>query len=91
AGTDCDDLFLELSHKIRDRFFYSISFDRERSGLHRAYIQEKQQYFIEAGLKIKKWLNLMLRYGHEQISNAGNVKGAEEENRLIAAELAFTF
>ncbi|MBW2312025.1 MAG: hypothetical protein JRF35_13305 [Deltaproteobacteria bacterium] len=91
AGTDSDDLFLELSHKFRDRFFYSISFDRERSGLHRAYIQEKQQYFIEAGLKIKKWLNLMLRYGQEQISNAGNVKGAEEENRLIAAELAFTF
>ena len=30
AGTDSDDLFIELSHTIKDRFFYKVGFDKER-------------------------------------------------------------
>lgn len=91
AGTDSDDLFLELSHKIRDKFFYRLSFDKERSGLSNPYTQEQLQYFLEAGCKITKWLNLTIKYGQEQISNVGNVKGAEEENRLLAGVVSFDF
>jgi len=91
AGTDSDDLFFELSHSIRDSFFYRLSFDRERSGLSQQYTQEKQQYFIEAGWRIKEWLGLSLRYGREEITNAGTVQGAEEENSLIAAEAEMRF
>jgi len=91
AGTDSDDLFFELSHRIRDRFSYKLGFDKERSGLSKPIIQEKQQYFIEAGLKIREWLNLTITYGREEISNAGNVKGAEQENSLIAASVELRF
>jgi len=91
AGTDSDDLFFELSHTINDRFLYKLTFDREKSGLSEEYTQEKQQYFIEAGWRIREWLGLSLRYGREEISNAGNIQGAEEDNSLMAAEVEVRF
>jgi len=91
AGTDSDDLFLELSHNLNDRFSYKLGFDKERSGLSSPNTQEKQQYFIEAGCKITKWLKVTITYGREEISNAGNVKGAEEENNLLAGTVGFNF
>jgi hypothetical protein len=91
AGTDSDDLFLELLHKINDRFSYKLGFDKERSGLSKPTIQEKQQYFIEAGCTINEWLKVTITYGSEEISNVGNVKGAEQENSLISTEVGFRF
>lgn len=91
AGTDSDDLFFELSHKIRDRFFYKLSFDKERNRIHSTFTQEQLQYFLEAGCKLTKWLNLRLKYGQEQISNVGNVKGAEQENSLVTGIVSFDF
>jgi hypothetical protein len=63
AGTDSDDLFFEISHRIRDRFSYKLSFDRERSGLSNPCTQKKLQYFAEAGWKITKWLKVTITYG----------------------------
>jgi hypothetical protein len=91
AGTDSDDLFFELSHRIGDRFSYKLSFDKERSGLSKANIQEKQQYFIEAGCKITAWLKVTITYGREELSNAGNVQGAEQTNSLVAGTVGFDF
>jgi len=91
AGTDSDDLFFEISHKSRDRFSYKLGFDKERSGLSKANTQEKQQYFIEAGCKIRKWLKVTITYGREEISNAGNVEGAEQKNRIVAGMVGLDF
>jgi hypothetical protein len=91
AGTDSDDLFLELAHKIKEGFFYTLSFDRERSGLDKKSVQKKHQYVIEAGYQVKQWLAFRLTVGHEKISNMGNVEGVEEENSLIATEVEFRF
>lgn len=91
ASTDSDDIFIELSHSIKDRFLYKLGFDKERSGISKAYPQEKYQYFIEAGYEFKKWANFMVRYGYEEINNLDNVKDRKEENHFIGAELRFRF
>jgi hypothetical protein len=91
AGTDSDDLFVELSHNIRDRFSYKLNFDQERSGLSNPYTQEQLQYFLEAGCKITKWLKVTITYGREEITNVGNVEGVEEENNFFGTALTFSF
>jgi len=91
AGSDSDDLFIEVSHKIKDIFFYKVSFDKERSGISKANTQEKYQFFFEAGYDFKKWENLSVRYGHEGINNVDNVKGRKEKNNFIGAEIGFRF
>ena len=91
AGTDSDDLFIELSHAIKDKFLYKVGFDKERSGISKAYPEEKYQYFIEAGYDFKKWANIRVRYGYEQIDNLDNVKDSKQENHFIGTELRFRF
>jgi predicted porin len=91
AGTDSDDLFIELSHAIKDKFLYKVGFDKERSGISKAYPEEKYQYFIEAGFDFKKWANVRVRYGYEQIDNLDNVKDSEQENHFVGAEVSFRF
>jgi hypothetical protein len=91
AGPDSDDLFFEISHKIRDTFSLKLSLDRERNGLSNPWTQKKVQYFIEAGWKITKWLNLTITCGHEEITNAGNLEGAEQKNRIVAGMVGFEF
>jgi len=91
AGTDSEDLFIELSHTIKDRFFYTISFDKERNGISNAYTQEKYQYFLEAGYNFKKWSTITLGYSFEEINNVENVKDRKEKNHFIGTELRFRF
>ena len=91
TGTDSDDLFLELSHQINPHFLYKLAFDKERSGLSKQYIQEKQQVFVEATYEFKTWSNLTIRYSYEEIDNVNNVKAAAQENHFIGTELSFRF
>jgi hypothetical protein len=91
AGTDSDDLFIELSHKINDNFFYKVGFDKERNGISKENTQEKYQYFLEAGYDFNKGANLLVRYGYEEIDNLDNVKDRKEENHFIGVELRFRF
>lgn len=91
AGTDSDDLFFELCHQINPNFLYKLGFDREKSGLSKASVQEKNQYFFEAGYGLKEWWNLAVRYAYEEIDNVENVEGATQENHLIGAEVGFRF
>jgi len=91
AGTDSDDLFIELSHTINDSFFYKAGFDKEKSGLTKAYTQEKYQYFLEAGYNFKKWSTIQVEYGYEDINNLDNVKDSKEKNHFIGTEITFRF
>lgn len=91
AGTDSDDLYIELSHTIKDRFFYRVGFDKERSGISKPITQKKYQYFLEAGYDIRRWADLKVRYGYEEIDNLDNVKGVEQENHLVGTALTFRF
>jgi hypothetical protein len=91
AGTDSEDLFIELSYRIKDKFLYRVGFDKERSGIGQANTQEKYQYFIEAGYRFKKWFNLTVRYEHEEINNVDNVKDSAQENQFIGTEMRFRF
>ena len=91
AGTDSGDLFIELSHTIKGRFFYKVGFDKERSGISKEITQKKYQYFLEAGYDIKRWANIAVRYGYEQIDNLDNVEDREQENHFMGMELSFRF
>jgi len=91
SGTDSDDLFIELSHTIKDKFFYKVGFDKERSGISKEITQKKYQYFLEAGYDIKRWANIAVRYGYEEINNIDNVKDREQENHFVGAEVSFRF
>ena len=91
AGTDSNDLFFELSHSIKDRFLYKLSFDKEKSGISKAYTQEKSQYFLEAGYDFTKGATFLVRYGYEEIDNLDNVKDIKEKNHFIGAQLSFRF
>lgn len=91
VGTDSDDLFVELSHTIKDRFSYKVGFDKERSGISKPITQKKHQYFLEAGYDIRRWANLTVRYGYEEINNLDNVKGREQENHFVGTALTLRF
>ena len=91
AGTDSDDLFVELFHQIDPQFSYRLAFDKERSGLSKEYIQEKQQFFLEARYGFKGWSNFTVRYSYEEIDNVANVKDSTQENHFIGAEVSFWF
>jgi len=91
AGSDSDDLFIELSHKIKDNFFYKLGFDKEKSGLSKIYTQEKCQYFLEAGYDFKKWSTVNVEYWYEDINNVDNVKDSKEKNHFIGTEISFRF
>ncbi|MBW1715246.1 MAG: hypothetical protein JRJ77_05370 [Deltaproteobacteria bacterium] len=91
AGTDSDDLFVEFLHQINPQFFYSLAFDKERSGLSKKHIQEKQQFFLEARYEFKGWSNFTVRYAYEEIDNVANVKDSSQENHFIGVELSFRF
>ncbi|UCH07463.1 MAG: hypothetical protein JSV55_00215 [Deltaproteobacteria bacterium] len=91
AGTDSDDVFFELSHEISPDFSCRLGFDRERSGLSKKCVEEKNQYFFEAGYDLKQWWSLGVRYAHEVIDNVENVEGATQKNHLIGVEVGFRF
>jgi hypothetical protein len=91
AGTDSDDIFFELSHKIKDKFTYKIGFDKERNGISKEYVQQKYQYIIEVGYDLTRWLNISMSFGYEEIENVDNVEDRKEENRFIGTEVNFSF
>jgi hypothetical protein len=91
AGTDSDDLFFELCHRINHGFRYTLGFDREKSGLSKQCVQEKNQFFLKAEYELREWWNLAARYAYEAIDNAENVEGATQENHLIGVEVGFRF
>jgi hypothetical protein len=91
AGTDSVDLFIELSQRFNNGFHYKLGFDKEGNGLSFAYVQEKYQYFCEAGFDIKKQSHLTIIYSYEDIDNYMNVKDSKIENHLLGVEFNYTF
>ena len=91
AGTDSDDLFVEFSQILENKFSYKIGFDKERSGIGRTNTQEKYQYFFGTSYDIAKYLNLTVSYSYEEINNYENVKGSEKKNHFIGCRCVFTF
>jgi hypothetical protein len=91
AGTDSDDLFIELSQVFENGFSYKISFDKEKSGISRSNTQEKYQYSLETGYNIAEWSDLAISYSYEEIDNYENKKDNEQKNHLIGIELKCNF
>ena len=92
AGTDSDDLFLELSQDIREKFSYKIGFDRERRLLDSSPDTEtRDRWFIEAECDVAKKVNLTVKYSYEDIDNFSNIKDCTKENHFVGTELTFTF
>ena len=91
AGTDSDDLFIELSHSFNNGFHYKLGFDKEGNGLSYAYVQEKYQYFCEAGYDIKKRSHVTIMYSYEDIDNYMNVKDSKKDSHLLGVEFNHTF
>jgi hypothetical protein len=61
AGTDSDDLFIELSQTLENRFSYKIGFDKERNGISQSNTQRKYQYFLETGYNIASRLDTRMK------------------------------
>jgi len=91
AGTDSDDLFIELSQTSEDKFSYKIGFDKERSGISQPNTQEKYQYFFETGYDITKYLKLAIRYSYEEIDNYENVRDSKQKNHFMGIEFKCDF
>ena len=91
AGTDSDDLFIELAQTLDNKFSYKIGFDKERNGISQSNTQEKYQYFLETGYSIAEWLDLAVRYAYEEISNYENVKDHKQKNHFMGIELKCNF
>ncbi|MBW2559007.1 MAG: capsule assembly Wzi family protein [Deltaproteobacteria bacterium] len=91
AGSDSDDLFVELSQTFENSFSYKIGFDKERNGISQTNIQEKYQYFLETGYDIDDRVDLTLRYAYEEINNSENIKDNKQKNHFIGIELEYDF
>lgn len=91
AGTDSDDLFVELSQVLENKFSYKIGFDRERGGISQTNPQEKYQYFFETNYDIAKHLNLAVSYSYEEINNYENVKDRKQNNHFLGMEVTCDF
>lgn len=91
AGTDSDDLFIELSQRFNNGFHYKVGFDKEGNGLSYAYPQEKYQYFCEAGFNIKQRSHFTVMYSYEDIDHYMNVNDSKKENHFLAVEFDYTF
>jgi hypothetical protein len=91
AGSDSEDLFIELSQKFENSFSCKIGFDKERNGISQASTQEKYQYFLETGYDIKDCFDVTLRYAYEEIDNFENQAGDNQKNHFIGIELKYDF
>jgi len=91
AGTDSDDFFLGLSHRLTDRFTYEIGFDMERNGISKAYTQKKQQYFLEADVTISKLFKLTLKYAYETMDNYENIQDRKQDNHYLGTTITLDF
>jgi hypothetical protein len=91
AGSDAEDFFVEWSQNF-EKFFYKLSFDRERSGIQsQIYTQSKNQYSGEIGYRINSYSSITLRYAYEEITNLGNVRDEQQRNHFFGAEAAIYF
>jgi hypothetical protein len=91
AGTDSDDLFIELFQTLENKFSYKIGFDKERSGISESDTQEKYQYFFETGYDITKYLKLAVSYSYEEVNNYENGKDSKQKNHFMGIEFKCDF
>lgn len=91
AGTDSDDIFVEWSQDI-EKFFYKLSFDRERSGIQTTiYPQIKNQYLGELGYRYNENAKFTLQYAYEEIKNLGYVQNQRQKNHFLGMTADFYF
>jgi len=91
AGTDSDDIFVEWSQDI-EKFFYKLSYDRERSGVKtQNYTQFKNQYFAELGYRYNDNIKIALQYAYEEIKNPGYVQDKRQKNHFLGTTVNFDF
>ena len=91
AGGDAEDIFVQWSQNI-DKFFYKLSFDRERSGIHtKLYQQSKDQYLGELGYRFNDNTKITLQYAYEEIKNLEYVQDQRHTNHFIGMAVAINF
>lgn len=91
AGSDSDDIFVEWSHDI-EKFFYKLSFDRERSGIRtQIYTQSKNQYSGELGYRYNNNAKFTLQYAYEEIINLGYVQDKRQKNHFLGMTVDLYF
>jgi len=91
AGTDSDDIFVQWSQDF-ERYFYKVSFDRERSGIGtKSFVQTKNQYAGELGYHFNDNIKATLQYAYEDIKNAGYVQDLNEKNHFFGTTVSFDF
>ena len=91
AGSDAEDIFIEWSQSF-DKFFYTLGFDRERSGIQtKPFPQFKNQYIGKMGWRFNPNAGITLQYAHEEIKNAGNVQNQSQRNHFLGVEAAIYF
>jgi len=91
AGNDADDLFFEWSQDF-EKFFYKLSFDRERSGIEtQDHSQEKNQYAGEIGYRFNTHSDIKLSYAYEEVDNVGYVRDERQHNLFLGLEAVFYF
>ena len=91
AGNDSDDIFVQWSQDF-ERFFYKVSFDRERSGIGtKSFVQNKNQYAGEFGYRFNHNLKVTLQYAFENIDNFGYVQNQDETNHFFGTTASFDF
>lgn len=91
AGNDADDLFFEWSQDF-EKFFYKLSFDRERSGIGtQDHSQSKNQYAGEIGYRVNAHSDIKLSYAYEEVDNVGYVQDERQHNHYVGLEAVFYF
>ena len=91
AGSDSEDIFVEWSQDI-EKFFYKLSFDRERSGIQtKIYVQFKNQYLGELGYHFNDNVKVTLQYGYEEIKNFGYIQDERQTNHFLGLTSTFNF
>jgi hypothetical protein len=75
-----------------EKFFYKLSYDRERSGIQtKIYPQSKDQYLGELGYRFNDNAKITLQYAYEEIKNLNYVLDKRQKNHLLGMTIALYF
>lgn len=91
-GTDSRDVFVEASYLIPERSGrISLFYDREEHNLSGSVREKKDEFGLNAGIRLTKEIELKASYGHGRVKNLGNIAGDDKEINRITSEITCRF